>query len=128
MKYVYPAFFEPAEEGGYNVVIPDIPGCFTCGDTMAEAIYMAEDALAMMLASYENDRTPIPEPSPITDLSGKAPIVSYVVADTEEWRRKFDNRAIKKTLSIPSWLNAKAERAGINFSQVLKEALIAVLS
>ena len=128
MKYVYPALFEPAEEGGYNVVVPDVPGCFTCGDTLAEAIYMAEDALAMILASYENDGTLIPDPSLISAFSGKAPIVSYVAADTEEWRRKFDNRAIKKTLSIPSWLNAKAEKAGINFSQVLKEALIAVLS
>ena len=60
MKYVYPALFEPAEEGGYNVSVPDIPGCFTCADSMPEAIRMAEDALSMMLASYEDDGETIP--------------------------------------------------------------------
>ncbi len=128
MRYVFPAVFEQAEEGGFNVKIPDVPGCFTQGDTLAEAIYMAQDALAMMIVYYEDHGNEIPASSSLEDIkSGKA-IVSYVLADTDQWRRNNDNRAVKKTLSIPSWLNAKASRAGVNFSQVLQEALVSKLS
>ncbi|MBR6348391.1 MAG: type II toxin-antitoxin system HicB family antitoxin [Spirochaetales bacterium] len=128
MRYVFPAIFEQAEEGGFNVRIPDVPGCFTQGDTLAEAIYMAQDALAMMIVYYEDHGNEIPASSSLEDIkSGKA-IVSYVLADTDQWRRNNDNRAVKKTLSIPSWLNAKASRAGVNFSQVLQEALVSKLS
>ena len=126
MKYVYPVIFEEAEEGGYNVTVPDIPGTFTCGDDMADAIYMAEDVIAMMLADYEDEKKTIPVPSKIEDIKTDG-IVSLVVADTDEWRKLVDNRAVKKTLSIPSWLNAKAEKAGLNFSQVLQEALCSKL-
>ena len=127
MKYVYAALFEPAEEGGYNVSVPDIPGCFTCGDTMAESISMAEDALSMMLASYEDDGQTIPPARTIKELEIKNGFTSYILADTDQWRRKYNNRAVKKTLSIPSWLNEKAEKAGVNFSQVLKDALQTML-
>ena len=126
MKYVYPAIFEEAEEGGYNVTVPDIPGAFTCGDDMAEAIFMAEDVIAMMLADYEDEKKAVPIPSKISDIKTDG-IVSLVRADTDEWRKLVDNKAVKKTLSIPSWLNSKAEKAGLNFSQTLQEALVAKL-
>lgn len=122
MKYVYPVIFEEAEEGGYNVTVPDIPGTFTCGDDMADAIFMAEDVIAMMLADYEDEGKPVPVPSSINDIKTSG-VVSLVRADTDEWRKLVDNRAIKKTLSIPSWLNSRAEKAGVNFSQVLQDAL-----
>ena len=127
MKYVYVAVFEPAEEGGFNVSVPDIPGCFTCGDTMAESISMAEDALSMMLVRYEDDGDAIPTARAINEIDSKNGVFSYILADTIEWRRRFNNRSVKKTLSIPSWLNAKAEKAGVNFSQVLKDALQTML-
>lgn len=122
MKYVYPAVFTEAEEGGYIVTVPDIPCCFTQGEDMADAIFMAADVIAMMLADYEDSRKTIPEPSTIDELKTDG-IVSLVVADTDEWRRSVDNKAVKKTLTIPSWLNRKAEKAAINFSQVLQDAL-----
>lgn len=122
MTYVYPAVFEQAEEGGYIVKVPDIPDTFTQGDDMAEAIFMAEDVIAMMLADYEDAGKPVPAPSRIGDIKTDG-VVSLVRADTDEWRRLVDNKAVKKTLSIPSWLNAKAEKAGVNFSQILQEAL-----
>ena len=122
MQYVYPVIFEEAEEGGYNVTVPDIPGTFTCGDDMADAIFMAEDAIAMMLADYEDEKEPVPKPSKISDIKTNG-IVSLVRADTDEWRKLVDNKAVKKTLSIPNWLNTKAEKAGVNFSQVLQDAL-----
>ena len=128
MRYVFPAIFEQAEEGGFNVRIPDVPGCFTQGDTLAEAIYMAQDALAMMIVYYEDHGNEIPASSSLEDIKSGKVIVSYVLADTDQWRRNNDNRAVKKTLSIPSWLNAKASRAGVNFSQVLQETLVSKLS
>ena len=110
-----------------GVSFPDIPGCFTFGDNMADTLFMAEDAASMMIASFEDDGDPIPVPSDISTIRTDG-IVSLVPVDTDEWRRKFDNKAVKKTLTIPSWLNRKAEKAGINFSQVLQDALKAMLA
>ena len=125
MKYVYPVIFED-DEGKIGVTIPDIPGCYTFGDDMVDAILMAEDALAMMLVEYENSGELIPIPSNISDLKTDGTI-SYILADTDKWRKQFDNKAIKKTLTIPSWLNTLSEKKGINFSQVLQEALLTKL-
>lgn len=129
MRYVYPAVFEPAEEGGFVVSVPDIEGCFTEGETLAEAMFMAQDALAMMLVYHEDHDNAIPNPTPIEQVEASENcVVSLVLADTDQWRRTYDNKAVKKTLSIPSWLNIKATRAGVNFSQVLQDALIAKLN
>ena len=121
MKYVYPVVFED-DDGKIGVSVPDIPGCYSFGDDMAEAILMAEDAIAMMLVEYENAGQSVPVASSISDIKTDG-IVSLVLADTEKWRKQFDNRAVKKTLTIPSWLNGLAEKEGLNFSQVLQEAL-----
>ena len=126
MKYVYPAIFTPLEgenEGGYDVYIPDLPFCRTWGKNLAEAIDMAEDASSMWLWDAENKNEKIPEPSRI--LEHEPPqFVSLVKADTEEYRRQNDNRAVKKTLTIPAWLNAEAEKAHVNFSGILQSALV----
>ena len=121
MKYVYPVIFEE-DEGKIGVTVPDIPCCFTFGDDMADAIFMAEDVMAMMLADYEDNSKEVPKPSRIQDVKTDG-IVSLVVADITEWRKLVNNKVIKKTLSIPAWLNARAEKAAVNFSQVLQEAL-----
>ena len=128
MRYVYPAVFEPAEEGGFVVSVPDIEGCFTEGESLAEAMFMAQDALAMMLVYHEDHDNAIPAPTPLENVKAPANcVVSFVLADTDQWRRTYDNKAVKKTLSIPSWLNIKATKAGVNFSQVLQDALISKL-
>ena len=126
MKYYYPAVFVK-DDDKIGVSFPDIPGCFTFGDDMADALFMAEDAASMMIASFEDDGDPIPASSDIATIKTDG-IVSLVPVDTDEWRRKFDNKAVKKTLTIPSWLNRKAEKAGVNFSQVLQDALKAMLA
>lgn len=126
MKYVYPAVFEPAEEGGFIVTVPDIPHCYTSGMDMAEAIEMAQDAVAMLLVDYENEGREIPAASRLEEIDTKFS-KSYILADTDAWRKEFDSRAVKKTLTIPSWLNAKAERAGVNFSQLLRDALMSAV-
>ena len=127
MKYVYPVIFEEAEEGGYNVSVPDIPGTFTCGDDMAESLEMAEDAMEMMLADYEDEGKPVPQPSKIEDIKTDG-IVSLVRADTDAWRMLMNNAAVKKNCTLPAWLNSKAEKAGVNFSQVLQDALKKLLN
>ena len=122
MKYVYPAIFTPLENGEFEVQIPGLPGCRTCGTDLADAIFMAEDAASMWLWDAESHGEPIP-------AAGEAPaikspqFISYIAADTDAYRRRNDNRAVKKTLTIPNWLNIEAERAGVNFSQLLQEAL-----
>lgn len=122
-KYAYPAIFTREEEG-YSVLFPDIEGCFTCGATLPEAIEMAEDALNLMLYDHEEDGDPIPAPSDLKAIqSSTEEIVSLVCCDTTEYRKHFDDRAVKKTLTIPNWLNTLAERSGINFSAVLQDAL-----
>lgn len=126
MKYVYPAVFEPAEEGGYIVTVPDVPHCYTSGKDMAQAIEMAQDAAAMLLVDFEDEGSQIPEPSNLDDLQTTS-VKSLILVDTDSWRKEFDSRAVKKTLTIPSWLNTKAERAGVNFSQLLRDALMSVV-
>ena len=121
MKYVYPTIFED-DDGKIGVTVPDIPHCHTFGDNMADAIEMAKDCIEMMLASYEDDGQAIPPASKINKIKTRG-TVSYILVDTDEWRKEFDGRAIKKTLSIPAWLNTKAERASVNFSQTLQDAL-----
>ena len=121
MKYVFPAVFEK-DEDKIAVRVPDVKGCITFGDDMAEAMEMVKDALEMMLVHFEDHGEPIPKASDIKAIETNG-IVSYVLADTDEWRKEFDNRAVKKTLTIPAWLNTKAEKVGVNFSQVLQEAL-----
>ena len=124
MKYVYPAVFYK-DEGKIGVTVPDIKGCHTFGDDMADAIEMTEDAISMMLVSFEDEGQRIPEASKISDIQTdeNTIVVSLIVADTVKWREEFDNKAVKKTLTIPSWMNKKAEKLGINFSGLLQEAL-----
>lgn len=124
-KYAYPAIFTPAEEGGFLVDFPDLEGCHTEGNNMAEAIYMAEDALALIIYGYESDNRQLPIPSSISKLShGSNSFINYIACDTLKYRKMYNNKAVKKTLTIPEWLNEYAIASNINFSQLLQEALM----
>lgn len=128
-KYVYPAIFEKEPEGGYSVYFPDIEGCYTQGEDLAEAVENAEDALCLALYDLEEKNAAIKEPSDISALTVKdGDFTSLVSCDTIEYRRYFDNKAVKKTLTIPNWLNVMSERANINFSAVLQKALMQELN
>lgn len=121
MKYVYPAILTP-EEGGYSVAFPDIKNAFTCGDTLPEALEMAKDVLCLCLMDMEDRDEPIPDASEHVNMQD-GERVTLIVADVDAYRRKVNERAVKKTLSIPQWMNEAAVKKGINFSQVLQEAL-----
>ena len=125
-KYVYPAVFHEAEEGGYWVEFPDLP-CATEGEDIADTLDAAKDALALLLYSYEVDGITCPPPSDLNSLQTDDGFVSYVSCDTMEYRRFYNNKAVKKTVSIPEWLNVEAMAKGINFSKVLQEGLKAAL-
>lgn len=127
MKYVYPAIFTEEQNGQFSVSFPDFESCYTSGNSLAEAIEMAEDVLVLTLYDMEEDNQPIPAASSIDSIKTDD-IVSLVACDTIEYRKMYDNKAVKKTLTIPNWLNTEAEKRNINFSSVLKEALIAKIN
>ena len=124
-KYVYPAIFAPEENGTFSITFPDLEGCYTCGDNLEDGLEMAEDALALVLYGYEKDNRKIPAPSERNELkvSGDE-FVNYISCDTMAYRKRFNNKAIKKTLTIPEWMNEEAVALGLNFSQILQDALL----
>lgn len=122
MLKAYPALFH-YEDNGYWVEFPDLDGCFSQGDSIADAISNAADALGGYLFSIMNRNIEIPEPSAIHDLDVQNPdFASIIVVDLESYIKR--TRAVKKTLTIPEWLNEAAEARHINFSSVLQQALI----
>ncbi len=127
MKYVYPAILTP-EDGGYIVTFPDLENCFTDGSDLCEAVEMAQDVLNLMLKTMEDEKQQIPAASNAADIRCEDDaVVTLVSADTAEYRKKYGNYAVKKTLSIPAWLNTVAEEKGVNVSATLQEALRAKL-
>jgi len=128
MKYTYTAVFTPEENGLFSVNFPDLQGCYTSGDDMTDAVYMAQDVLCLTLYDMEQDKMPIPAASKPQDIkiTGEQ-FTSVVAVDTETYRRFYENKSVKKTLTLPMWLNERAERANINFSGILQEALKAHL-
>lgn len=124
-KYTFPAIFDPDEEGrGYTVTFPDLPGCITEGDTLEEARAMAREALELYLWDMEQHNEAIPSPtSPEKVSPPPGAFVTFVDAWMDLVRDEMENRAVKKTLTIPKWLNDAAEKEGINFSHLLQHAL-----
>ena len=127
-RYVFPAVFTAEKEGRYSIYFPDLESCYTCGDDLSDAIYMAEDVLAFVLYDYERDKKDIPTPSSPDSIALSAgEFVNYIACDTLVYQKRHNNKAVKKTLSIPEWLNEAATISGVNFSQVLQDALKAQL-
>ncbi len=125
-KLFYPALFHKAEEGGFWVSFPDIPECLTQGDDMAQAYEMAVEALGLALTCREKEQQPLPNSSDPTTISPEPDSFLVVIEfDMLAYKKRTNSRAVKKTLSIPEWLNEAAMDMDINFSQVLQEALIA---
>ena len=123
-KYIYPAVFTP-EGKGYAIVFPDLEGCYTCGDSLEDGLEMARDVLALVLYGYEKEQREIPAPTERTEIILKeGEFINYVVCDTMAYRKMHNNKAVKKTLTLPEWLNEEAMAIGVNFSQVLQEALM----
>ena len=120
---LYPAIFH-TEDTGYSVYIPDVQGCVSEGNTLEEAYENIFDALGLCLEYLQDNGLEIPEAShPAKIKVGKDEFVAFVQFDPLQYAKKHNTKAVKKTLSIPSWLNELAEEQNVNFSGVLQSAL-----
>ena len=126
MRCAYPVIISPAKEGGYNVYIPDWE-INTQGGDLTEAIYMARDAIGGMGCYRQDEKQELPSASSMSAIQEIAhtpcDTVSLVDVDFDAYRRRYDNRTVRKNLTIPSWLNEAAEQSGINFSHALQQVL-----
>jgi len=121
--YAYPAVFH-YDGDGISIAFPDLPGCLPCAMTEDKAFKNAKEALGLHLYGLEQDGDDIPEPSLAADLKlGKNEVVALIEVFMPAVRDRQNNQYVKKTLSIPSWLNRRAEQEKVNFSQTLQDAL-----
>ena len=129
-KLLYPACFYPCEEQeGYTVVVPDLPGCVTQGKSLIDAIGMAVDAASGWVLDEMEDGKPIPPASKIEDVQADerpGGFVNLIVRDMDTYAEKYGEKAVRKNLTIPAWLNTYAEANNVNFSRVLQDALVAM--
>ena len=123
---VYPVIMSK-ERDGYFVTIPDFD-VNTEGRNLGEAIFMARDAIGINGLQLEDEGKKLPEPFSIKYDKEEGDILTLVDVDMTEYRKKHDNRTVKKNCTIPYYLNAEAEKAGINFSRILQDALKQELS
>ena len=140
MKQVYPTFILNTNDGSehpFLVCVPDM-NILTEGDTFADAIEMARDAIGLTGISMEDNKEELPVPSDqikaiekvkkdTEDIDFSKGIMTYVDVDFSEYRKKIDTKTVRRNVALPSWLNYEAEHAGINVSRVLQEALMNVL-
>lgn len=123
-EYIYPALIIPEDEGGYSVIFPDLPGCFTQGETITEASSAAQEALELHMYGLEEDGDLIPTPSLPENIERAAntflvPVRAYMpLARTE-----IDSRVVKKTLTLPRYWDQRGKQSGVNFSKLLLTAL-----
>jgi len=126
MKLVYPAVFTPYEDksGGYAVEFPDLPGCVTGGDDMAEAIFLAEDAASGWILTELEESNIVPKPTELSKIKvEQGQFVNMVALDMDTYAAKHGNKSVKKTLTIPAWLNTYVEENNISCSEILRESL-----
>ena len=110
--------------GLYSIDFPDIPQCYTSGESEADGFIMANDILNIRLYEIEKNGEPMPEPSLVGDVTPpQSGFVTMVLGDTDVYRRREKGRSVKKTLSVPEWLNEQGEAAGLNFSRVLQDGI-----
>lgn len=122
MKEAYPIIITPAAEGGYTVYVPSLD-INTEAETIPECIEMARDAIGLWGICRQDAGKTIPSPSSKELQIAPEEILTLVDIDFEAYRRANDMRAIRKNVTIPSYLNELAEKSGVNFSQVLQEGL-----
>lgn len=136
MYITYPAvFYKNLHEEGYTVTFPDLQGCVTGGTDEQEAFAMAEDALCAYLYEYFIDKKTFPKSESISDISLKidgddkdyytmeGSFKTLVGANMDEYVKRTNTKSVRKNVTIPSYLNEMAKSRGVNFSQVLTDAL-----
>ena len=143
MKVIYPVLFYEEKDGGYSVFVPDLEKALnsnasTCGSTLEDAMYMAEELIAGLVLDEMEEGKKIPQASKIEDVTFDeieknidiedwdyvSKFKTYIAVDISAFAEKWGKQLVKKTVNIPKWVNTKAEEMKINFSQVLQEALL----
>lgn len=121
-EYVFPALFQMSD--GINISFPDLPGCLSCADNLDEAVINAKEVLEGYLWGMEKDGESIPEPTPIDKIElQKYQIPILITVWMPVVRSEMENQLIKKTLTIPKWVNDLGEKNKVNFSQLLTQVL-----
>ena len=127
-RYVFPAILY-YDKDGISIEFPDLPGCLPCADTAENAIANAKEALGLHLYGMEQDNEPIPAPTPVEDIHpDEDGVLILVDVFMPAVRDRINTKFVKKTLTIPAWLNRAAEAENVNFSQVLQDGLKNYLS
>ena len=121
MKFAYPVVLTPVD-AGFVVYVPDMQ-INTEGKDLADALYMAGDAISSCAIALQDMRKPIPEPSDTLPPCAEGDITTFVLVDFDAYRRAADLRTVRKNVTLPSYLNEAAEKSGINFSRVLQDGL-----
>ncbi len=117
-EYVFPAVFHSNDDGSYTVTFPDLPGCISEGKSLGNAISMAEAALKQWIEYLSEKNEQIPAPRSIDRISVESrEFPSYIRVETR------DKRAVRRTVSLPRWMDAGAIREGLSLSRVLQDAL-----
>lgn len=133
MLTTYPAVFVREDDGKYSVLFPDLNSA-TCGDNLNDALEMAQDCMAGLVYTAQKSGEPLPKASDMSqellqrtcaemEADPQNAFINLIAVDVEAYARQHFQKSVKKTLSIPQWMNDAAEKQGINFSKVLQEAL-----
>ena len=118
MEYVFPAAFHDNGDDSYTVTFPDLPGCMTQGNTLSQAIYMAEKALAQWIEYLADKKMAIPKASTMGSITAETgEFINLIRADVK------DSKAVRRTVSIPKWMDEKVVESGLSLSRVLQDAL-----
>ncbi len=129
MKLIYPAVFKPFSDqsGGYVVEFPDLPGCVTEGKDLEQAIEMGIDAASGWILGELEDGEKIPSASDYSEIVAETGcMVNMLLLDMDSYEEKYGEKAVRKNLTIPAWLNTFAEKNNINFSKILQDALLSM--
>lgn len=125
MKLIYPAIFYPFENGnGYTVEVPDLPGCVSEGDTLADAILMGTDAASGWILDELEDGNDLPTASSISDMQpDDGGIVNLLVLDMDTYAEKYGSKAVRKNITIPAYMDTYLENHGMSLSKVVQDAI-----
>ncbi len=129
MKLIYPAIFKPFtdQSGGYVVEFPDLPGCVTEGKNLEQAIEMGIDAASGWILGELEDGELIPRASDYPEITAeKGCMINMLLLDIDAYEEKYGEKAVRKNLTIPAWLNTFAEKNNINFSKLLQDTLFSM--
>lgn len=118
MEYIYPAIFHANDDGTYTITYPDLPGCISEGKSLGNALFMAEDALTQWIEYLSEKKMQIPGASAMNEIkTDEGQFINLIRAEVK------DNRAVKRTVSIPKWMDDKVTENRLSLSRVLQDAL-----